>query len=182
MGMQEVGQEVLKEAEENAEQILAAAKQEAKKIHLQSEQEVAQYRSKAQQHYEELVASMERRLLAGARLDAQRILQTQRKELLAFVVHQVQEDLLKMNVTEKSVFLKNLLSKAEQEIEVDTVLVQKSDASLIKGKYRVEESAMSGGLIAQSKDGLIRVNYSMDELVQKAQSDVMVKLNEILFP
>ncbi|HIJ11409.1 TPA: V-type ATP synthase subunit E, partial [Candidatus Woesearchaeota archaeon] len=40
---------------------------------------------------------------------------------------------------------------------------------------------MAGGLVAESKSGEVSVNLTVDELLESARGELLVKVNEVLF-
>ena len=53
--------------------------------------------------------------------------------------------------------------------------------NLLKENVKVRETTISGGLIAESEEGQVRVNLSVEELLQTLQEEKTMELSEVLF-
>jgi len=178
MGLSEVKQEILAQAEKQAEDVLAQARAEAAEISRKAEEELKEFKMQTEKHHEQLSAGMERKLLATAHLDAQRLVSDVKKTALETVLSNVKEELSILNKTEKSKFLNGLRKRAEQEIMVSTVFLSKADLKVIS---KAKTAEISGGLIAENKGGTISINFSVEEILANLQAEIMMEMNEVLF-
>lgn len=181
MGLQEVKAEIAAEADLQAEQIIRLAQEQAEVVRTKAKDEIRDYQKEAKLHIQSLFRGLEQKLLAAARFEAQRLLLNTKKKLVEDVMNEVKTTLTSLNKTERARFLQDLLSRAKSEIEVDTLLMNKADDSLIKNKVRIKESNISGGLIAQNKSGTIQVNLSIEELLEQVRVQTFVALSQTLF-
>lgn len=180
MGLTDVTNEIKVQAEQQAQEIVAQAEAQASEITAKADAEVAEYADNAKKHSEQLRELTERKILAAARVDAQRLVLNTKKEAIDSVMDNVKEHFASLKQAERGTFLRNLLKKAKQEITVDTVFVQKKDKAVLKG-VKAKEAEIAGGLVAQSKDGNVSVNLSVEELLQSVRQDVLVDVSEVLF-
>jgi len=178
MGLSEVKQEVLAQAEKQSEEILAQARAEAAEISRKAEEELKEFKMEAEKHHEQLSAGMEKKLLATAHADAQRLVLDVKKTAFEVVLANVKEELANLNKTQKSKFLNGLRKKAEQEIKVSTVFLSKDDQKIIS---KAKTAEISGGLIAENKEGTISINLSVEEILTNLQAEVTLEMNEVLF-
>ena len=94
-----------------------------------------------------------------------------------------------MKTNEKEKLYQSLLKKAEKEIDVYAVYVNKSDfdvvksiaKSILKNKESIKEEEILGGIIAENKDGTIRVDYSFDSLLEEFRQKSLADISEKLF-
>ena len=181
MGLEEVKQEIIVQAELEASKIVKEAQEQSGVILEKAQEQVKEYQGEAKVHLEELQGAMERKMLAAARFDAQRKVLHSKKESIQRVSDLVREEILGMKSTEKKKFLASLLKKANAEIDVDTVYVNKGDLKLLPGKVKVKTMDISGGLVAENKDGSISINLSVEQILETAREKVLVELSGVLF-
>ena len=184
MGLENVKQEILDQAQEKAELLLEQAGKEAREIKSKASAEISEYLEQAKQSHEKLVEAMEKKSLAQARFDAQRLMMNAKKESVEEVLREVRNAIIHLNKTDKQKFLKQLLATAEEEVHVEKVFVAKEDVRLISEinyGVKVEEKEIYGGLIAQNKDGTISVDLSVDELLESAKNEMLVEISGVLF-
>ena len=73
-----------------------------------------------------------------------------------------------------------LLEKAKNDIEVEKIYCNKKDLKLLK-EFNAEAMDMTGGLIAENKDGTVRVDYSFDTMLQTIKENELQSINKVLF-
>ena len=188
MGLENVKQEILDQAQEKAEQLLEQAGKDAREIKTKASAEIAEYVEQAKLSYEKLVEAMEKKALAQARFDAQRLMMNAKKEVVEDLLREVRKTITSLNRADKQKFLKQLLETAEEEVDVEKVFVAKEDIGLLSGVHsgirsgvKVEAKEISSGLIAQNKDGTISVDLSVDELLESAKNEMLVEISGVLF-
>ena len=76
--------------------------------------------------------------------------------------------------------IKKLLEKANDELKIGTIYCNKKDLSLLKGR-KTKTVEIIGGIMAESADGELRVDYSYETLLKQIKESLMPELNQILF-
>ncbi|MBI2665027.1 hypothetical protein HYX12_00205 [Candidatus Woesearchaeota archaeon] len=180
MGLEHVKEEVLTGARSKASEIMENAQHQVTDIQQKAKGEINAYRKEAESNHQHLVAGMERKILAQARFDAQRMQMNAKKEAINAVLLKAKDDIAALPKREKQTFLKHLLAKAKIEIDVDKIFLNNEDLGLLSG-VDVGVAKISGGIIAQNKDGTITVDLSVDELLDVVKNEKMVELSEALF-
>ena len=181
MALTDVKKEIVTEAKTQAGEIAASARAEAAEILKRARAEVAQYKKEAQQHTASLIESMERKQLAAATFDAQRNILNTKKAGISAVLEDVQQKVASLSSEEKANFFRTLLKKAQAEIDVAKISVNKNDRSAVEGSFEVAEADIVSGLIAENADGTISVNVSVEELVESVRAEKLVEISEVLF-
>ena len=182
MGLNEVKQELLEQAEKQAKEIVSNAKSQAEEIKSKANAEIKEYEKQAESRSKLVIETITKKMLASAKLDSQRLLMNTRKELVENVMNGVVKNIASLKKTEKKKFLQDLLNAAKKEIKVDTVFVNKNDISLLSdNKIKVMTSNIEGGLIAETKEKDVSVNLSVEELVETAKSELLINVSEVLF-
>ena len=180
MGLDNVKEEIIAEAEEKAAALFKEAKSEVQSIQDAAKHEISVYKKDADARQKQMVETMSRKMLAQARFDAQRLLMNSKKEMTEEVISDVQRKLSNLGKTEKKDFLQGLLRQAQREMSVARVSVNKNDISLING-VAAFPADISGVLIAVNKEGTISIDLSVDALLEAAQQELLVELSGVLF-
>lgn len=181
MGLESVKKEIITEAERKAKEIIEQAKKEATRIKAEVSKESRDYQKEAEANNQALIEAMQRRMLAAANFDAQRMLMNRKKEIIDEVLRGVKNKLLSLNKGQREEFLINLLRKAETEIDIETIFVNEKDKELIEEGVKVKAAELEGGLIAQNKEGTISLNLSVEELLENARHETLIEISEVLF-
>ena len=180
MGLENVKKEIIREAEKKAKEINAEYAGKIDSLTAKSTEEISEYRANAEQHANQLIHTTERKMLAAARFDAQRNVLDAKKVALDSVLDSVTDHFVNMKSAEKKKFLQKLLKSAKDEIDVKVVHLNKHDVKLLTG-VTTKPADIAGGLIAESKDGSVSINLSVEELVAAAREKLLVELSEVLF-
>ncbi len=184
MGLKNVQEEIVAEAANKAEALLAQARKDAKGIIDQAKKEVADYHKDAERHASEMQEAMERKMVAAAKFDTQRLVMNVKEEVMSEVMARARDTFINLKDAERKDFLNSLLSKARKEIDVASIGVNKKDISLVSGtmaSIQVNALPIAGGLIAQNKEGTVSVNLSVEELLASAHGEMLVEISGVLF-
>ncbi len=184
MGLSDVKEEIKVDAEKKRNLLLEKARTEAAMIKKKAEADIESYRKEAEAKAHALLDQTEKQMHAAMRIDAQRMLQEARTKVIDNVFAAVRKTIAHLPAKEKKAFLRSLLKKAQEEIDVAAIIVHKDDLPLLDSASVESASGgnLSGGLIAQSRDGNISINLSMDELLETARSELLGDVSEVLFP
>lgn len=180
MSLDNVKKEILAQAEKRAEEIVSQAKEQVKQISSEAEQELTEYQKKATAQNKKLLERTERKMLASARFDAQRLVMNTKKEAVEQVINNVNHQFKKLSEKERKDFLQNLLTKAKTEIDVTTISISPADKNLLSN---VETNVVDidGGLIAHNVDDTISINLSVEELLENVHNEMLVEISTTLF-
>lgn len=178
MGLEKVKERVRHEARLKADATLKSARAEAASIL------AAAGKDGDSDEFEEKLSSeagfIRKREEAAGRLEAKKMLLAFRKDFVDGVFSSVRERLAGLPDSVRREHLKKLLEKASSEIKVGTVYCSKKDGKYVKGRT-VKETDLLGGLIAESPDGLLRVDYSYDSILKQVKDAMLPELNKFLF-
>lgn len=181
MTLETVQQEIETEAQRQATALLKTAAADAKNILAKAKEEVTQYEREALEHEKSLEETTARKLIAAARFEAQRVIQQKRNELVAEVLQSVRQKLLNLPVDKKKQFLHALVTQAKQELaDVAVIYANSNDLKLINFKT-VKEAKIEGGIIAESSDGTISIDLSIQELLLNLKNKEIVQISGELF-
>ena len=180
MGLEAVKNEIIANAKRQEEALLAEAKKEAERIMKEAKIEVAAFREKTEAETKKLIETMKRQETASAELESKKMILEAKKDTIESVFEEARKRVEKLSDRKREEHMSKLLDKAKNDIEVAKVYCNKKDAKLVKG-FKAESADIMGGLIAENKDGTIRVDYSFDALLQNIKENELQKINQILF-
>lgn len=183
MGLEKVKQDILEKARKEADEILEAAAADARAI-MKSAEKQAQDCEKALAEEEGKAAElMKRREVASAELEMQKQVLSAKNELIESVFDVVRKRLKLRSDKSREADVKSLLKAASQEMGVAVVQCNTRDAKFIEGGgLRVAgNDALLGGIIAESPDGRLRVDYSYETLLGQVKAKVLSDVAKKLF-
>ncbi|MBI2664704.1 hypothetical protein HYX10_05195 [Candidatus Woesearchaeota archaeon] len=180
MGLEKVKEKVKQEAELEAGSRVQAAREEAQAIvsatAKQARQKEAEYIERLQQDIE----LIKKREQAATKLEMKKLELQSRKQLVDSIFQEASGKLEKLPDAERAKHIKALLTKASSEIDIARIYCSKKDLKHA-AKYKTAETNILGGLIAESTDGMLRVDYSYETLLTQLRESTLPELDRILF-
>ncbi len=183
MGLEKVKQEILENARKEADEILAAAEAEARTITRSAEKQMQDYQKLVEEDGERAAELMKRRKVASADLELQKQALSAKNEIIEGVFEQVRKKLRLRSDKSREADVKALLKAASGEMDVAVVHCNGRDARFLEGSGLkvVKNDSMLGGIIAESPDGKLRVDYSYETLLGQARMRVLGDVARKLF-
>ena len=178
MGLEELKKQIAKDMEEQIKEIEKQTSLESKELLSQATKQVKDYEKQKQEETQKQIAELTRREEALVELEGNKLVQEAKREAINAVFASLKEKLQTLPAKERSTIIKDLIAKAKTEIDVATVYVNKDDVPSIKNAKSEE---IMGGVIAENKDGSVRVDYSFDSLLQEFRQEMLSTLSEKLF-
>ncbi|MBI2143242.1 hypothetical protein HYU20_02770 [Candidatus Woesearchaeota archaeon] len=183
MGLEKVKEEILEKARKDASEVVDAAKAEAKAIIRNAEKQMQDYQKLVEEEEERTADLMKRREVASAELELQKKLLSAKNELIEGVFGQAGKKLRLRNDKSREADVKALLKAASGEMDVAAVQCNSRDSRFLEGSALkvVKSDSMLGGIIAESPDGKLRVDYSYETLLGQARVKVLGDVARKLF-
>ncbi len=178
MGLEEVKKEIIEKAKREADAILKDADKEAKEIVTETKDKIEQYKKDMDVQQEARIAGLEKVYSASANAAAKGIILEKKKEIIISAFDEAAKIIAKQSKSRK--YIEKLLAKAQSEIEISTVYCNKQDVSGIAGFKAMPEN-ISGGVIAENKEGTIKVDLSYDSILADIKAKNLHEIAEILF-
>ena len=180
MGLEKVKDRVIEEAKEKAATTINAAKEEARVINSSAAKQAKEREKAARDKLEVDIKSIKNRENAAAKLESKKLSLTFKKEFVDEILSEVKNKLEHFSDSTRAKHVKLLLVKAAKEISISTVYCNKKDRKTVD-KYKVKDAPILGGVIAESANGTLRVDYSYETLLEQLHESLMGELNELLF-
>ena len=183
MGLEKVKQEILEKAKKEADLVVDAANAEAKAIMKAAEKKMQDYERVMEDDNGRAAELMKRREVASGELELQKQMLSAKNELIEGVFAQAREKLRSRSEKAREADVKSLLKAALQEMGVASVQCSDRDARFLEGdRLKVAgNGSMLGGIIAESEDGKLRVDYSYDTLLGQVKAKVLSDVAKKLF-
>ncbi len=179
MGLETLQKEILRDAKKEADGILAEAEQEKRKLLAEANQERERMLDAAREAIGKVIEAEKTERLTSARLNAKRLLGEAKSGLVDQAVDEVWEAFKKFrNSAAYARELERLIKQGVEELGAEAVihlnaLDQKSEAAR-KHKSRLAAEALKslGGVVVSSKDGKVRVDYTLEQLFAEQREKI----------
>jgi V/A-type H+-transporting ATPase subunit E len=183
MGLEELKEEILEKANAFARKLIDEGNWEAGKIAKETDAQVRDLLEKSDLETSKLIESMERKEVSGAEFDAKKAKLDMKKEMVEKAFSNVEASLSEMPEKKREQYIRKLVEKAKKEIEVAFVYAKSDDRKIIEkmSGVKYKPADITGGIIAENKDGSIRVDYSYDEMLDSIKKESMQEIAEKLF-
>jgi V/A-type H+/Na+-transporting ATPase subunit E len=183
MALDNVVDEILESARRQADQILKTAEKDRDATLKQAKEEVSSRRVAMQKETDIAIKRLRQQELSSAELEEKRIVLNARKEMLDRTFDEVNQQLEGMSPSERKRLYGVILEKGRKVIPEPRVYCPVGDAKLLatKNGEKVEEIKMGPGLILESEDGSVRVDYSFKTILEGVWEKELKGVSNILF-
>lgn len=190
MGLEKVKQEILERAQAEADKAVEDAQSEAKAMMKSAEKRIAGYGRMMGEDLEALSNAVKRKEVASAELELKKQLLCAKSELIEGVFGEVRKKLRSLPDKKRESHVTALLDAARKEMSTSIAVVQCSsrDARFVEasgsGSSRLKvmkNDEMLGGIVAESPDDRLRVDYSYETVLGQVKAKVLGDVAKILF-
>lgn len=184
MGLEKVKQEILEKAQKEASELVESADSEAKAIVKSAEKSAQELEQRELDEAEKSSEFAKKREIAAAELELQKQALSVKNELVESVFSEAGKRLAQLGEKKREAHIRMLLDAAGKELDVAVVYCSKKDVRLVEGSGKLKvfsDEKISGGIIAESQDGKLRVDYSYDTLLGQVRSKVLGDVASKLF-
>mgnify|MGYP001050684733 CR=1 FL=1 len=185
MAIEKLSSSLLADAKKEANAKIKNAEKQAEELLSNVEKEWMEKEKKVLKQADEMIKEERKERLAWARLESKRKVEEAKDEVVKKVMDALAE---KFKRYRKSAgygsFLKGLVKKAGEEMGKKSMVlhVAPGDGKIVKGMGSVKEDLDSlGGVVAESKDGSVRVDYSFETLIEMKKEEIRRIVYEELF-
>jgi len=184
MALDKVVGDILESARRDADQLIRSAEKEKTSI-LQLAQENATSKQKERdKQLEEALKRLRQQETSSAELEAKRIILNARKELLDRAFREVLQDLAKMSDAEKGQLYGRIMARGSKVIPNPKVYCPKGEGRLLSGIPGVgsaQETDMGAGLVLESMDGMVRLDYRFKTILEGIWEKELKNVSNLLF-
>jgi len=180
MGLEAVKEEIIRHAKQQEATLLAEAREESKKIISEAEKKIEGLREEINAETKKKINAIKMQELASAELENKKMLLEMKKQLIEDVFNKAQGKISALAIEQRRSYIKKLLEKSKNDIEVANVYCNEKDLKLLED-FKAKAIDIIGGLIAENKDGTVRVDYSFDTMLQSIKENELQNISKILF-
>ena len=180
MGLEELQQEILNQAEAEAKRILDQARTEATMITNAARADAETKRHQSAEETKRLLTQMRRREEATAGLEEKRSLMAARKAVMDEAFHKAEQRFAALPAPERKRLIESLLKKASTEIRAARGYCNPRDASAITS-VPTSPAEIIGGLIAENADGTLRIDLSFETLLAEIREKHLAEIAGVVF-
>ncbi|MCE5296501.1 MAG: hypothetical protein LLG16_05285 [Euryarchaeota archaeon] len=184
MALDNVVGEILDSANKEADKLVQEAEKEKASILQQAEESIATKKKAQQKELELALVRLKQQEISSAELEAKRIVLNAKKDALDEAFRETLKELNSMPPSERAKVYGKIISKAAGVIKNPKVFCPKGDASLIGaavGVRAVVEKDMEPGLILESEDGTISLDYRFRTVLEGVWEKELKNVSNILF-
>lgn len=177
--MEKLVEDILLKGDERAREIIRQGEAERDEQVRTADERIAQAREKAEKRAEAQIAQMEQHELSSAELESRKTLLAAQREVLEDLKERSLAELANYPADRRQKLYDSLFAKAKGVLGECIVHSNKADAPLLKppaGVTKGGEIDCVGGLVFESKDGSVRLDYRFETLLEEVWNK---KMNEI---
>ncbi len=181
-----IAKRIVEEAKKKASSLITSAKREVREELKEKEEELKERNAREIEIFKEELKEKEEEEMASSRIEKKRIIEQAYEEKFRQFLDEIVKELESFKKSkEYGEFLKRSIERAVREIKrKDLILrVPKGDKSLLRGiklpsqiKEVREDLEELGGVVVESKDGKVRINYSFSTLIDKKREELKREL------
>ena len=180
MGLEAVKEEILNSAKEQANSLIADARKESSRTARETEKKIEELQSKSEADTKRALDMIRRQELASAELDNRKTLLEAKKQIIEAAFAEARKRLENLDDKKREVMMEKLLEKAKSEIEAAKIYCNRKDAKFVKGIDTLAADII-GGLIAENREGTVRIDYSFDTMLQSIKESELQSISKVLF-
>ncbi|MCJ7516561.1 MAG: V-type ATP synthase subunit E family protein [Methanomassiliicoccales archaeon] len=184
MALDKVVKDILDIARMEANKLSEGAEKEKTAILRAADEEIAKKRKLQERVLQEALRRSTRQEISSAELEAKRIILNARKEILDKVFEETLHEIESMPAQEKAKIYCKVYSNAKDLVPRPKVICPRGESKLLSDcvePERVMESDMRSGLILESEDGTIRLDYRFKSILEEVWEKELRNISNMLF-
>jgi V/A-type H+-transporting ATPase subunit E len=182
MALDKVVEGISESAKKDASHLLASAEKEKSSILQLANENIANKRKEREKQLEESVRRLRQQEISSAELDAKRIVLNAKKEVLDKAFQETLAELSRLSDADKARLYGTILSKGTKAIPQPKIHCPKGETKFITpGLGAVQEMDMEQGLILESKDGMVLLDYRFKNILDGVWEKELKNTSNILF-
>ncbi|WP_026069076.1 V-type ATP synthase subunit E family protein [Methanomassiliicoccus luminyensis] len=184
MALDKVANEILENAQQEANLRIQRAEEERARIMKDADSEIEKIQRQEEKDLQEAILRMRRQELSSAELEAKKVVLNKRKEVLNRTFEETLQDLSAMGPKEKSALYKKILAEGKKVISRPKVYCPTGEADLLaglRGAASLTEIDMEPGLLIESEDGTVRLDLRFRTILESIWDKELKNVSNILF-
>ena len=180
MGLKEIQNVIIKEAQAEADRLAGETRKEAALIVSEARKKAEEDEKRSAGELALDLEALEKRELASTEFAARKRVMRRKKELLDEFFSSCMKDLAALPAEERKRHVRTLVGRAMKEFQVTTVYTSKKDAVSIPGVNCLPADIL-GGAIIENSDGTQRIDLSYAALLGEIRTGLLARIAGELF-
>ena len=179
MGLEKLVEDILQKGDDRSREIIRQGEAERDEQVRAADEQLRQAREKAEKRADAQIAQMEQHELSSAELESRKTLLAAQREVLEDLKERTLAELANYPADRRQKLYDRLFAKAKAILGECIVHSNGADGPLLKPPAGVaigSEIDCAGGLVFESKDGSVRLDYRFETLLEEVWNK---KMNEI---
>jgi V/A-type H+-transporting ATPase subunit E len=184
MALDKVVGNILETANKESAARIATAEKERATILQQADETIASKKKAQDKELEIALKRLRQQEISSAELEAKRIVLNAKKGVLDRSFQETLKDLESMSEAEKVRIYQKILANAKKDISKPKVLCPKGESRLVPKDgdiSSVTETDMSAGLVLESQDGTVRLDYRFNTMLGAVWEKELKNVSNVLF-
>lgn len=184
MSLDKVVEEILRSGQGKKAEIIRLGEKERDEQVQQAEKRISEARRRSEKRTEASILQMEQQELSSAELESKKTLLAAQRKVMEDLRSQVLNELAEYPPDRRKKFYAKLVSKAKKELGDCYVYSNKSDKSLLQLPAGVSSGGIiesSGGLMFESKDRSVRLDYRFETILDEVWNSKIQEIYTRLF-
>lgn len=184
MALERVVDDVLESARKDADQLRQSAEKERATILSQANEAVLGRKMASEKGLEESIRRLKQQEISSAELEAKRIVLNSKKDVLDRTFEETLKELAKLGDADKVRIYGKILGQGVKIIPRPKVYCPKGEGRLVSslpGVGSVHEVDMGPGLVLESTDGLVLLDYKFKTILEGVWEKELKNVSGILF-
>lgn len=184
MSLDKVVEEILSRGEERKLEIIRQGEKDRDELIAQARKKVADNDAKGEHRTRGSIAQMEQQDVSGAELESKRMLLESQKKVMDELKEEILVDLAKIPIDRRKRMYSKLVARAKSELGDCYVYSTEKDKALLQlpsGMQIGGTMDSRGGLIFESKDKTVRLDFRFETLLDDLWSSKLKEIYEHLF-
>ena len=184
MSLEKLVEDILRKGQESAQEIVREGEAERDEQIALARKKIAENRETARARTEARISLMEQHELSGAELTSRKILLEAQREVLEDLKDRILAELADYPPDKRSALYSKLFVRARAELGDCYVYSNEADAaslSLPTGFERGGTMECAGGLVFESRDRSVRLDYRFETMLEDVWDAKMKEIHEQLF-
>lgn len=180
MGLQDVKNEIVEEAEARAEVIVEEAEAQKEELLSEAKEQAEDLVQEAEEEAEQESEAIRRKKLSAARMQARKKKLQARESILDEAFDTFKERILNLDTEKEQELIENALKRLDDDIDIGTVYAAEKHED-VATQYGDFEAKDIHGVIVETADGSRRFDMQFEEVADRVIEDNRRAVSEVLF-
>ena len=176
MGLETIEKDIIEITNKLASEKIQEAKLKSEELINDTKSKIDSEDKKSEEETDALLDQMKQAFEAMAKFEIKKTELTSKKEIIEKVFEQTVKKIEDLDDKTLEKLTKKLLEEAKKEIDVEVIYCNEKTKKWIPKEFKVKQEKMLGGIIAETKDGTIRVDNRFETILEEVRRDALKKI------